>query len=72
MNTKQVETYLEILKRRESFLKKRIKEREDQTKSHHDRHELFAISWAIKYIEDTLTTAAEHQSGRFKDKFKDS
>lgn len=69
MNTRQVDTYVKVLKRRESFLQKRINEREDENKSHHDRHELYAISWAIRYIEDTIITAAEHQSGRFKEKF---
>ena len=69
MNTKQVDNYLKVLKRRESFLQRRIAEREDENKTHHDRHELYAISWAIHYIEDTKITATEHQSGRFKEKF---
>jgi hypothetical protein len=69
MNTRKVQDYVKILKRRERFLENRINDREDEEKTHYDRAELSATNWTIRYIEDTILTAAEHQSGQFKEKF---
>lgn len=66
MDSRRVDDYLSRLKRRESFLESRIVGREVE-QSHYDRSELMALQWSIRYIEDTIIEAAEHQSKYFKE-----
>jgi len=64
MNHRQVQEYLKRMKRREKFLEERIEGKEEE-KSHYDRSELMALTWMIRYVEDTIDTAAEHQYNWF-------
>lgn len=61
MNTRRVEEYLKRLKRRERFLEGRAEGR-DYESSHYDRAELTALRWIIRYAEDTILDAADHNT----------
>ena len=67
MNTRKVEEYLKRLKRREKFLEQRVKDRTETDNSHYDRAELAALKWLIRYAEDTIIEAAEHQYKWFEE-----
>jgi hypothetical protein len=60
MGIRQVQEYIKILERREEFLQERIGDREKE-KSHYDRAEKAAIEWAIRYLQDTIVAAGDHQ-----------
>lgn len=66
MDTKRVEDYLKRLKRREKFLSDRIGDK-DVNKSHYDRAELTALQWAIRFAEDNIEQAAQHQNKWFNE-----
>lgn len=66
MNTRKVDDYLKRLKRRERFLERRAEDKEYE-KSHYDRAELVALKWLIRYAEDTILEAAEHQAKWFEE-----
>ena len=67
MHYRKVDEYIKRMKRREIFLESRVAD-SDVEKSHYDRAELAALSWMIRYIEDTFEQAAEHQSSWHKEK----
>lgn len=67
MEIRKVEEYIKRLKRRERFLATRAGDREEE-KSHYDRAELIALQWMIRYVEDTIIAAAEHQYKWFNEK----
>lgn len=67
MQTRRVEEYLKRLKRRERFLEQRAEGRAYES-SHYDRAELLALSWIIRYAEDTIIEAADHQAKWFEEK----
>jgi hypothetical protein len=60
MDTRRVDDYLKRLKRREKFLAERV-DGKDVDKSHYDRAELTALQWLIRFAEDNIEQAAEHQ-----------
>lgn len=66
MNTRYVDEYLKRLKDHERFFKNKLQEKE-QGKSHYLMKELIALQWIIKFVEDNMVIAAEHQSKMFKD-----
>lgn len=66
MNYRKVDEYIKRLKRREAFLEERALNKEVE-KSHYDRAELAALSWAIRYVEDTFEAAAEHQNSQWRE-----
>lgn len=67
MNTRKVEEYLKRLKRRERFLEQRVDGKGLSVDSHYDRAELAALKWSIRYVEDTIIEAAEHQYKWFEE-----
>lgn len=67
MNYRKVDEYIKRLKRREAFLEARVGDKEIE-KSHYDRAELAALSWIIRYAEDTPEQAADHQANWHKEK----
>lgn len=66
MDTRRVDDYLKRLKRRENFLEERVDDKALE-RSHYDRAELRALQWIIRYAEDTVLVAAEHQTKWFKE-----
>lgn len=64
MNPRKVQDYLKRLKRREVFLEERIGDNEN---AHYDKAELAALKWIIRYAEDTLLEASEHQAKYFNE-----
>ena len=67
MNYRKVDEYIKRLKRRETFLESRVSDKEVE-RSHYDRAELAALSWIIRYTEDTFEQAVEHQANWHKEK----
>lgn len=64
MNTRYVEGYLKRLRERQDYLEQKIREKEavsSEESSHYLKAELLALSWVIRYTEDTIIEAAEHQ-----------
>lgn len=71
MDTRRVDDYLKRLKRRERFLSNRVDDK-SVDKSHYDRAELIALQWIIRYAEDTMLEAAEHQNKWFNELGEDN
>lgn len=71
VNTRKVEEYIKRIKRRKRFLEQRIEDRDDSNKAHYDRSELSAITWMIRYVEDTILEAADHQNKWFEEQEHD-
>lgn len=66
MNTRTVDEYIKRLKTHERFLETKLSEKEEE-KSHYLRAELLALSWVIRYAEDTILEAADHQNKWFNE-----
>lgn len=66
MDTRRVDDYIKRLKRRERFLEQRSEDK-DIEKSHYDRAELMALKWIIRFAEDNVLEAAEHQTKWFNE-----
>ena len=60
MDTRRVDHYIERLKNELSFLEKVLKNREEG-KQHYLKKDILALRWVIRFAEDNMLLALEHQ-----------
>jgi len=61
MNIRETQDYLKRLKHHLVFLELKLEQKEE-AKSHYLRAEMSALEWIIRYAEDTILEASEHQN----------
>lgn len=69
MDIRQTQDYLKRLKHHLIFLELKL-EQKDEDKSHYLRAEISALKWIVRYAEDTIVEASEHQSKWSKERSK--